>query len=78
VRTILVGKFAGPPPVLSALPRMAGVLGAAAFVTVLWLWAERASHQAVITVADAISQSTSRITLPRVQIVARRDDLSMQ
>lgn len=62
---------------MSAPLRMAGALGAAALVGSLWLWAEHASRQAVTTATDAFSPSTSRITLQRVVIVARRDDTSM-
>jgi hypothetical protein len=67
-------KIAAPQPLLSTTSRVVAALGVVAVLAVALLGTARASHEAVDTCAHAFTRSTTvHATLPRVEIVGRRE-----
>lgn len=75
MRTIeaAVGQSQLPQPLVSAATRLATALSVVALVSVAWIAAEGASRTAVQTTGMALSPNIIRVTLPTVEITARRE-----
>ena len=78
MNTIATRRPAAPQPQVSAVSRIATAIAVAAVLTIVWVGAEQASHQAVQTATQAIAGSTTHVTLPAVEIVGRRETATGQ
>ena len=65
-------------PLLSAHLRFAAVIAVAVAMALAWAGAEQASRQAVQTAAQSFDPATTRITLPSVEVVGRREATAMK
>jgi hypothetical protein len=61
-----------PPAMLSTASRLAAAVAVIALVSLCWVYAESASHQAVLSATELLSPGTTYVTLPSVQVVGRR------
>jgi hypothetical protein len=66
-----------PSPLLSARARLATALSVVALVSVAWMSAENASRDAVQATGMALASNVIRVTLPPVEITARREPASV-
>ena len=65
-----------PRPLLSLSTHIVAIIAVGTLITLVWVTAERSSHQAVQTVARSIAPAPSqitRVTLPAVEVVGRRE-----
>ena len=60
-------------PLVSNVSRLATALSVVALVSVAWMAAESASRDAVLATSMALSPNIIRVTLPTVEITARRE-----
>jgi hypothetical protein len=64
---------ATPLPLISSAARLATAFAVVTLVAAVWLQAEGASRQAVQATSIALSPNIIRVTLPTVEITARRE-----
>lgn len=71
MNAIALVPVAAPQPLLSAGARIAAAIAVAGFVAAAWASAGQSSEQAVQLSTAALNRT--HVTLPTVEIVARRD-----
>ncbi|MES2632121.1 MAG: hypothetical protein V4669_04070 [Pseudomonadota bacterium] len=62
-----------PQPLLSIASRATAAMGVVSVLALALMGTAQASHEAVETCTVALSRSTLYVTLPKVEIVGRRD-----
>ncbi|WP_048439562.1 hypothetical protein [Caenimonas sp. SL110] len=62
-----------PQPLISIASRATAALGVVSVLALALMGTAQASHEAVDTCTVALSRSTLYVTLPKVEIVGRRD-----
>ena len=73
MNAIAAHRLAAPQALVSMPARIAAAIAVAGAIALAFAGAEQASHEAVLSAGESFSRTTMTVTLPRVEIVARRD-----